>query len=57
MLAAELLEAGEAFVQDVERGAVAEADAFVIAERNAGDGGEVANECAKVDPALRLETA
>ena len=39
MLAAELLEAGEAFVEDVERGAVAEADAFVVAEGDAGNGG------------------
>ena len=41
MLAAELLEAGEAFVEDVERGAVAQADAFVATEGDAGDGGDL----------------
>ena len=39
MLPAELFEAGEAFVEDVEGGAVAEADALVVAEGDAGDGG------------------
>ena len=32
MLAAELLEAGQALVEDVQRGAVAQADAFIISE-------------------------
>ena len=41
MLAAELLEAGETLVEDVQRGAVAEADAFVVAEGDAGDGGDL----------------
>ena len=39
MLAAELLEAGEAFVEDVERSAVAQADVFVVAEGDTENGG------------------
>ena len=35
MLAAELLEASESFVEDVQRRAVAEADAFIVAEGDA----------------------
>jgi len=41
MLPAELFEAREAFVEDVEGGAVAEADALVVAEGDAGDGGDL----------------
>ena len=41
MLAAELLEAGESLVEDVQRGAVAEADALVVAEGDAWDGGDL----------------
>ena len=36
MLPAELFEACEAFVEDIEGGAVAEADALVVAEGDAG---------------------
>ena len=32
MLAAELLEASQSFIQDIERRAVAQADAFIISE-------------------------
>ena len=41
MLAAELFEAGETFVKDVEGGAVAEADTLVVAECDAGDSGDL----------------
>ena len=41
MLPAELFEACEAFVEDIEGGAVAEADALVVAEGDAGDGGDL----------------
>lgn len=41
MLAAELLKAAESFIEDVERGAVADADALIISEGNAWDGGHL----------------
>src|SRR6218665_2984987 len=37
MLAAELLEAGQSFVEDVQSRAIADADAFVVTERDARD--------------------
>lgn len=41
MLAAELLEASEAFVENVECGAVAETDAVVATESDARNGGHL----------------
>ena len=41
MLAAKLLEAGQSFIEDIQRGAVAEADAVVVAEGDTGDGGDL----------------
>ena len=38
MFATELLEAGQPFVEDIQRGAVAEADALVVTEGDAGHG-------------------
>ena len=41
MLAAELLEACQALVEDVQRGAIAQADALVVAEGDAWNSGDL----------------
>jgi hypothetical protein len=41
MLAAELFEARETLVEDVQRGAITEADALIVAEGDAWDGGDL----------------
>ena len=56
MLAAELLEARQSFVEDVKRGAIAEADAFVVAEGDAGNGGDLVAGEKLVAEVHRLET-